>query len=69
MFFHHVVLVAVALLPHVVTAHTFSVDSSNARHSTDSLRVIQANQVVVTGTRNEIRLKDSPVRVEVVGKE
>ncbi len=69
MSFHHVVLIAVGLLPHVLAARTFSVDSSNARHSTDSLRVIQANQVVVTGTRNEIRLKDSPVRVEVVGKE
>lgn len=32
----------------------------------DSAKVYKAEQVVVTGTRNETLLKDSPVRVEVV---
>lgn len=35
----------------------------------DSLRFVRANRVVVTGTRNNVRLKDSPVRVEVIGEE
>lgn len=39
---------------------------------TDSLRAqktYQSQQVVITGTRNETLIKDSPVRVEVVGGE
>ncbi len=42
-------------------------DSTKAVRIADSLRSYRANQVVVTGTRNEVRLKDSPVRVEVIG--
>ena len=44
-------------------------DSVRARTLTDSLRSYLKQQVVVTGTRNEVRLKDSPVRVEVIGKD
>lgn len=44
-------------------------DSVRARSITDSLRTYLKSQVVVTGTRNEVRLKDSPVRVEVIGKD
>lgn len=44
-------------------------DSLRARQVTDSLRTVESKQVVVTGTRNEVLLKDSPVRVEVIGKE
>jgi len=36
---------------------------------TDSLRTYMKSQIVVTGTRNEVRLKDSPVRVEVIGQD
>ena len=36
----------------------------------DSVSIYSAKeQVVVTGTRNEVLLKDSPVRVEVIGKQ
>ncbi len=52
-----------------VTAFAIEADSAAARKFTDSIKVHQASQVVVTGTRNEVRLKDSPVRVEVIGKE
>jgi outer membrane receptor for ferrienterochelin and colicins len=69
MSFHHLTAAIAFLMPLVLLAQNAQPDSSSARHSTDSLRTIQANQVVVTGTRNEIRLKDSPVRVEVIGKE
>ena len=44
-------------------------DTSSARRYTDSLRAIDAERVVVTGTRNKVRLKDSPVRIEVIGQE
>lgn len=44
-------------------------DSTEARVTTDSLRSVQSKQVVVTGTRNEVLLKDSPVRVEVIGQQ
>ena len=44
-------------------------DTLRARYVTDSLRTYVMSQVVVTGTRNEVRLKDSPVRVEVIGKD
>lgn len=44
-------------------------DSVRARSITDSLRTYLKSQVVITGTRNEVRLKDSPVRVEVIGKD
>lgn len=67
--FHHNVIAVLIVLPTLLAAQTTTPDTTNARHSTDSLRTIQSNQIVVTGTRNEIRLKDSPVRVEVVGKE
>lgn len=46
-----------------------TVDSTNAKTMTDSLRLVQSKQVVVTGTRNEVLLKDSPVRVEVIGQQ
>ncbi len=42
-------------------------DSSRAAGVTDSLRTVLSKQVVVTGTRNELRAKDSPVRVEIIG--
>lgn len=42
---------------------------SSATHIADSLRIVRANTVVVTGTRNNVRLQDSPVRVEVIGQE
>ena len=48
---------------------TTPADSSAAHRTTDSIRVVQSQQIVVTGTRSEIRLKDSPVRVEVIGKD
>lgn len=44
-------------------------DTSAATRLADSLRTVHANQVVVTGTRNTVRLMDSPVRVEVIDKE
>lgn len=44
-------------------------DSTRVRRVSDSLRTYQKQQVVVTGTRNEVRLKDSPVRVEVIDSE
>ncbi|MCX6140682.1 MAG: TonB-dependent receptor [Candidatus Kapabacteria bacterium] len=44
-------------------------DTLRSKHVTDSLRTYIKSQVVVTGTRNEVRLKDSPVRVEVIGKD
>lgn len=44
-------------------------DTSAASHLADSLRTVHANRVVVTGTRNAVRLKDSPVRVEVIDQE
>jgi outer membrane receptor for ferrienterochelin and colicins len=45
----------------------FTADSSRAVGVTDSLRAILSRQIVVTGTRNELRAKDSPVRVEIIG--
>lgn len=69
MFFHHLVLLLAVTAGNGSCVYATQADTTNARHSTDSLRTIQANQVVVTGTRNEIRLKDSPVRVEVVGRD
>ena len=69
MVFHLATAIVAALLPHILAGQTLPIDSAAARHSTDSLRTLISTQVVVTGTRNEIRLKDSPVRVEVVGKE
>ncbi|MBK6291516.1 MAG: TonB-dependent receptor [Ignavibacteria bacterium] len=53
----------------IVSAQTPKRDTLRTRHVTDSLRTYLKSQVVVTGTRNEVRLKDSPVRVEVIGKE
>ncbi|MBS1560053.1 MAG: TonB-dependent receptor [Bacteroidetes bacterium] len=41
-------------------------DSTRVR---DSIRTYAKEGIVVTGTRNEVRVKDSPVRVEVIGKE
>lgn len=35
----------------------------------DSIRTVVSKQVVVTGTRSEVRLKNSPVRVEVIGQD
>lgn len=35
----------------------------------DSIRTVTSQQVVVTGTRSEVRLKNSPVRVEVIGQD
>ena len=68
---HILWVIALALL--CCTAHIPSfareADSVRAKKLTDSLRSYLKSQVVVTGTRNEIRLKDSPVRVEVIGKE
>ncbi len=52
-----------------VARPTEEADSLSARRITDSLRAVDARQVVVTGTRNEVLLKDSPVRVEVIGQE
>lgn len=43
-------------------------DSVDARTVTDSLKTVTSQQVVVTGTRNEVLLKDSPVRVEVISQ-
>lgn len=48
---------------------TSEADSVRAKSLTDSLRTYLKSQIVVTGTRNEVRLKDSPVRVEVIGKD
>lgn len=44
----------------------FELDSSRASLQTDSIKSYQSRQVVVTGTRNELRAKDSPVRVEII---
>jgi len=44
-------------------------DSASAHKLTDSLRTVDAQRIVVTGTRNEVLLKNSPVRVEVIGQE
>lgn len=44
----------------------FKLDSTRAGQVTDSLRSVTSKQVVVTGTRNEVRAKDSPVRVEII---
>jgi len=68
MVFHYATIVVAALFPIVLSGQA-SIDTTAARHSTDSLRTVISTQVVVTGTRNEIRLRDSPVRVEVIGKE
>lgn len=48
---------------------TKAAEADSAKQITDSLRTYQGQRVVVTGTRNEVRLKDSPVRVEVIGEE
>ncbi|HLP28586.1 MAG TPA: TonB-dependent receptor [Candidatus Didemnitutus sp.] len=53
----------------IVSAQAVQRDTLRTRQLTDSLRTYLKSQVVVTGTRNEVRLKDSPVRVEVIGKE
>lgn len=45
------------------------VDSVRVRRTIDSLRTYEKDRVVVTGTRNAVRLKDSPVRVELIGAE
>ena len=57
------------LLAVSVPAGAREADSVRARQIIDSLRTYVKSQIVVTGTRNEVRLKDSPVRVEVIGKE
>lgn len=44
----------------------FETDTSRASLQTDSIKQYQSKQVVVTGTRNELRAKDSPVRVEII---
>lgn len=44
-------------------------DSTATRRVIDSIRTVTKQQIVVTGTRNEVHLKDSPVRVEVIGQE
>lgn len=62
MFIPHLLCLALA-------TYSPEADTAKATKSTDSIRVTHARQIVVTGTRNEIRLKDSPVRVEVIGKE
>jgi outer membrane receptor for ferrienterochelin and colicins len=63
------VLWAFLVCPLTILAAETDRDSARTRAITDSLRTYQTKQVVVTGTRNEVRLKDSPVRVEVIGKE
>ena len=60
---------ALFVMSSVPTLVAREADSVRARRLTDSLRSYLKSQVVVTGTRNEVRLKDSPVRVEVIGKE
>ncbi len=44
-------------------------DTSRASVVTDSIRTFLSRQIVVTGTRNELRAKDSPVRVEIIGSQ
>jgi len=61
------VLLAVLTLPLVISAHES--DTSRALRAIDSIRTFEKDRVVVTGTRNDVRLKDSPVRVEVIGSE
>jgi len=58
-----------ALLCSFCTLSAAGPDSLAHRSLADSLRSVQADQVVVTGTRNNVRLKDSPVRVEIIGEE
>lgn len=44
-------------------------DTSRASVVTDSIKTFLSRQIVVTGTRNELRAKDSPVRVEIIGSQ
>lgn len=44
-------------------------DSLTAHRTSDSIRSVLARQVVVTGTRNTVRLKDSPVRIELIDQQ
>lgn len=44
-------------------------DSLTAHRTSDSIRSVLARQVVVTGTRNAVRLKDSPVRIELIDQQ
>lgn len=60
-------LLAGAFLCQAALRSPFPCDTSRAADVTDSLRSIQSRQIVVTGTRNELRAKDSPVRVEIIG--
>lgn len=61
------VLLAAISLPLITSAHQS--DTSRALRTIDSIRTVEKDRVVVTGTRNDVRLKDSPVRVEVIGSE
>lgn len=63
------VLFSLSVVAAPMVAFASTSDSTTAIRMADSLRSYRASQVVVTGTRNEVRLKDSPVRVEVIGKE
>lgn len=61
-----------SVLPALLYCSTIALsntDSTQAHRSTDSIRTFTKQQVVVTGTRNEVLLKDSPVRVEVIGSD
>lgn len=62
-------LLVSTILCQAAPSSPFHPDSSRATGVTDSLRSIQSRQIVVTGTRNELRAKDSPVRVEIIGQQ
>ncbi|MBU3741604.1 MAG: hypothetical protein FGM24_04890 [Candidatus Kapabacteria bacterium] len=61
---------AVALVSSLPLFTTAAVpDTARALRAIDSIRLYEKERVVVTGTRNDIRLSDSPIRVEVIGNE
>lgn len=62
------VVLAFLLLANAVVGMASS-DTTKARVLADSIRSVVTKTIVVTGTRNEVRLKDSPVRTEVIGAE
>lgn len=61
--------IALPLFTVAATPNTIVPDTSRTLRRIDSIRTYEKDQVVVTGTRNDVRLKDSPVRVEVIGSE
>lgn len=65
--FSLLILIACSVAPRPLMAR--DVDSVRVRRTIDSLRTYEKDRVVVTGTRNDVRLKDSPVRVELIGNE